>query len=236
RGAREKAPPPAVAPAWAYEGPGGPSAWGTLQPAYTLCGIGREQSPIDIRDGLAVDLEPVHFNYQPGHFAVLDTGRTVQVKVAPGDRIEVAGRPYQLESLDFHHPAEERIDGRGFPMSVHLVHRDADGRVAVVALLVEPGEPQPVVQQVWNNLPLDRDDPQPARELLDPTRLLPVDRRYATYLGSLTQPPCTEGVRWIVMRQPITLSPEQIALFARLYPMNARPLQPARARRILQSR
>ncbi len=220
---------------WGYDGAAGPQAWGALKPEFAQCAGGQRQSPIDIRDGLAVDLEPVHFNYQPGHFSVLDNGHTLQVNVAPGDSIEVAGRRYELVQFHFHRPSEERIAGRRFAMSLHLVHRDDEGRLAVVTLLVDQGEPQPVVQQVWNNLPLERGETQPTREMLDPAKLLPADRRYYTYMGSLTTPPCTEGVRWIVMRQPVTLSAAQIDLFARIYPMNARPLQSADGRRILQS-
>ncbi len=220
---------------WAYDGAAGPQAWGTLKPEFAQCASGQRQSPIDIRDGLAVDLEPVHFNYQPGHFSVLDNGRTVQVDPAPGSSIEVGGRRYQLVQFDFHRPSEERIDGRRFEMSLHLVHRDEEGRLAVVTLLVAKGAAQPVVQQVWNNLPLEPGEAQPAQEMLDPAKLLPTDRSYYTYMGSLTAPPCSEGVRWIVLRQPVTLSPAQIELFARIYPMNARPLQSADGRRILQS-
>jgi carbonic anhydrase len=220
---------------WGYDGAGGPPAWATLEPEYALCGSGQRQSPIDIRDGLSVDLEAVKFDYHPSHFSVLDNGHTLQVDLASGNRIEVGGRSYELQQFHFHRPSEERIDGRRFEMTLHLVHKDAEGQIAVVALLVSAGQPQTVVQQVWNNLPLERNDRQAPAELLDLGKLLPTDLRYYTYMGSLTTPPCTEGVRWIVIQQPITLSPEQIALFARIYPMNARPLQAADGRRILQS-
>ena len=135
----------------------------------------------------------------------------------------------------FHRPSEERIDGRQFEMSLHLVHKDAQGRLAVVALLFDRGPPQPVVQQVWNHLPLERHQETGARVTLDLEALLPTDRRYYTYMGSLTTPPCSEGVQWVVMRHPVTLAPEQIDLFARIYPMNARPLQAIGNRRIMQS-
>jgi carbonic anhydrase len=220
---------------WDYVGPAGPQAWATLDPKNALCANGRRQSPIDIRDGLAVDLEPVRFNYQPGRFAVLDDGRTIQVNVAPGSGIDVAGRHYALVRLDFHRPSETSVSGRRFEMSLHLVHSDEEGRLAVVALLVDRGPAQPLVQQVLNNLPLERDEPQQADRPLDPSKLLPADRSYYTFMGSTTAPPCTEGVRWIVMRQPVTMSPEQIELFSRIYPMNARPTQPVDGRRILMS-
>lgn len=177
----------------------------------------------------------MNFDYPPSHFAVVDNGHTVQVNVAPGSRIEVGGKRFELQQFHFHRPSEERIDGRQFEMSVHLVHKDEQGRLAVVTVLFDKGSPQPVVQKVWNHLPLERHEAAAARVPLELAELLPADRRYYTYMGSLTTPPCTEGVQWIVMRQPVTLAPEQIELFARIYPMNARPLQAASGRRIMQS-
>jgi carbonic anhydrase len=224
---------------WAYEGPAGPATWGGLRADFGLCDKGQRQSPIDIRGGLAVELEPVRFNYQPAKFAVIDNGHTVQANLAPGNTIEVAGKRFELKQLHFHRPSEERIDGRQFEMSVHLVHKDEQGRVAVVALLLDKApdkaKPQPAVQAVWNNLPLEKLEELPARVPLDLLGLLPADRSYYTYMGSLTTPPCNEGVQWVVMRQPVAVTAEQVALFARLYPMNARPLQQAAGRRILQS-
>lgn len=231
-GARRSREAPA---AWAYEGASGPQAWGALQPEFSLCANGQRQSPIDIQGGLAVDLEPVHFDYRASRFAVVDNGHTVQVNVAAGNAIELGGKRFELQQFHFHRPAGERIDGRAFEMSLHLVHKDEQGRLAVVALLFERGPAQPVVQQVWNNLPLERHQETAARVALDLQGLLPTDRRYYTYMGSLTTPPCSEGVQWVVMRHPVTLAPEQIDLFARIYPMNARPLQAANGRRILQS-
>ena len=220
---------------WAYNGAGGPATWSALKPEYSLCGNGQRQSPIDIRGGLAVDLEPVRFDYQASRFAVVDNGHTVQVNVGPGNSIEVGGKRFELVQFHFHRPSEERIDGRQFEMSLHLVHKDEQGRLAVVGLLFEKGPPQPVLQKVWNNLPLEKNDEAQARVPLELAELLPADRRYFTYMGSLTTPPCSEGVQWIVMRQPVTLTQEQIDIFARIYPMNARPVQSASGRRIMQS-
>ncbi|MDO9072308.1 MAG: carbonic anhydrase family protein [Rubrivivax sp.] len=225
----------AHAPHWDYQGGSGPEAWGALKPEFSLCTTGQRQSPIDIRGGFAVDLEPVNFDYQASRFAVLDNGHTVQVELAKGNAIEVGGKRFELQQFHFHRPSEERIDGRQFEMSLHLVHKDEHGRLAVVALLFDKGPAHPVLQQVWNNLPLERGEAAPARAPLELSALLPVDRRYYTYMGSLTTPPCSEGVQWIVMRHPVTLAPEQIEIFARIYPMNARPLQSASGRRILQS-
>jgi len=227
-------PAPPVTP-WSYEGGNGPAQWGALRPEYALCAQGQRQSPIDLSGGLPVDLEPVRFHYKPSAFSVLDTGRTVQAQLAPGNHIEVGGRRYELKRMQFHRPSEHRIDGRQFEMSVHLWHEDAQGRHAVVALMLDKGAAQPAVQMVWNNLPLEKHEENAARVMLDASTLLPADRRYYTYMGSLTAPPCSEGVQWVVLRTPQTVSAEQLELFARLYPMNARPLQAAAGRRILQS-
>ncbi|MCU0967693.1 MAG: carbonic anhydrase family protein [Rubrivivax sp.] len=200
-----------------------------------LCTRGTRQSPIDLAGGIAVDLEPVRFDYRPVSFAVVDTGRTVQVDFAPGNAIEVRGRRYELVQAQFRRPSEARIDGRQAAMSLQLLHRDADGRLAMAELLLEPGAPSPAVQAVWNNLPLERNEPFAGSGPLDPGALLPADRRYFAYMGSLTTPPCTEGVLWVVMRQPVEISPEQIGIFARLYPSNARPVQALAGRLVKQS-
>jgi carbonic anhydrase len=223
-------------PPWGYTGPLAPQAWASLHPSFSLCGSGQRQSPVDIRDGLPVDLEAVDFLYRPGFFSVTDNGHTVQVQVGGGNAIEVGARRYELTGFHFHLPGEERVDGRSFAMSIHLVHRDAQGRLAVVALVAEEGPEHPAVQAVWNNLPLERGEFVAASVEFDPTALLPARRGYYTYMGSLTTPPCTEGVLWIVMQQPIQVSPQQLAIFARLHPMNARPIQPLNNRVIKQSR
>ncbi len=220
---------------WDYAGPAGPASWGGLKPEFSLCSTGQRQSPIDIRGGLSVDLDPVRFDYQASRFAVVDNGHTVQVNVAPGNAIEIGGKRYELVQFHFHRPSEERIDGRQFEMSLHLVHKDEQGKLAVVGLLFDKGPPHPALQKVWNNLPLERNEENPARTPLELVDLLPADRRYFTYMGSLTTPPCSEGVLWIVMRQPVTMTAEQIDIFARIYPMNARPIQQASGRRIMQS-
>ena len=225
----------APAPVWGYTGRGGPDDWGRLKPAFATCANGTRQSPIDIRDGIKVELAPIRFDYQPSAFGVIDDGHTVQVNVAPGSSIEVLGRRYALEQFHFHRPAEERVDGKPYDMVVHLVHRDSEGRIAIVAVLLERGSALKVVQNVWNNLPLEQGVELAAPGVLNPSELLPVARSYYTYMGSRTTPPCSEGVLWMVMKTPVPISAEQIAVFAHLYPMNARPIQPAGGRLIKES-
>lgn len=222
---------------WSYEGEGAPANWGTLKPEWQLCNVGERQSPIDIRDGIKVDLEPIRFDYRPSNFRIIDNGHTIQVNLGPGNTIAVMGRMYDLVQFHFHRPSEERINGKGFDMVVHLVHKDLDGRLAVLAVLLERGQAHPVMQTLWNNLPLEKhSDYSPEGVAIDLNQLLPENRSYYTYMGSLTTPPCSEGVMWMVMKQPAQVSAEQIAIFSRLYPMNARPVQSIRGRLIKESR
>ncbi len=228
-------PPPAHGTHWSYEGELGPANWSKINVDWAKCGTGNRQSPIDIRDGMKVELEQFSVDYKPSEFSVTDNGHTVQVTLVGGNYITVAGRMYELLQFHFHRPSEERINGKGFEMVVHLVHRDAEGKLAVVAVLLERGKALNVMQTVWNNLPLEKQDTVTPTTLLDPSELLPARREYFTYMGSLTTPPCSEGVLWLVMKQPMQATPAQMALFSRLYPLNARPIQASSGRMIKES-
>jgi carbonic anhydrase len=233
--AKEAAKPKVYSNVWSYEGESGPANWGTINPAWAKCGTGNRQSPIDIRDGMKVELEQIGFDYHPSSFNVTDNGKTVQVMVGGGNFLNVGNRMYELVQFHFHRPSEERINGKGYEMVVHLVHKDAEGHIAMLALLLERGKPQPVIQTVWNNLPLEKYDTAAPSTVLDPLELLPARRDYFTFMGSMTTPPCQEGVLWIVMKEPVQASPQQMALFSRLYPLNARPVQPSSGRIIKES-
>jgi len=182
-----------------------------------------------------VELEQITFDYHPSSFNVTDNGKTVQVMVGSGNFITVNNRTYELIQFHFHRPSEERINGKGYEMVVHLVHKDGEGKIAMLALLLERGKPQPVIQTVWNNLPLEKFDTMAPAIALDPLDLLPARRDYFTFMGSMTTPPCQEGVLWLVMKEPVQASPAQMALFSRLYPLNARPTQPSSGRIIKES-
>lgn len=220
---------------WSYTGDNGPDRWGQLLPDWKQCAVGTRQSPIDIRDTIRVDQEPIRFDYRASRFSVVDTGHTIQVNVSSGNFIEIMGRRFELQQFHFHRPSEERINGRQYDMVVHLLHKDSDGRLAMIAVLLERGQDQALVQTVWNYLPLERGDAYDAPVSIDLNQLLPKDRAYFTYMGSLTTPPCSEGVLWMVLRQPVQVSSQQISIFSRLYPMNARPLQAAGGRLIKES-
>lgn len=220
---------------WAYTGEGAPDKWGQLQPEFRQCAIGTRQSPIDLRDTIKVDQERIQFDYKPSSFSVVDNGHTIQVNVAAGNALTIMGRRYELQQFHFHRPSEERINGRQYDMVAHLVHKDAEGRQATVAVLLERGQDQALIQTVWNYLPLERGDTYTAPVPIDLTQLLPRDQAYFSYMGSMTTPPCSEGVLWLVLRQPVQVSSQQISVFSHLYPMNARPLQAQSGRLIKES-
>ncbi|MDB5907787.1 MAG: Carbonate dehydratase, partial [Massilia sp.] len=152
------APQPRNSNVWSYEGETGPANWGKINSDWAKCGTGTRQSPIDLRDGMKVDLEQIAFDYRPSGFNVVDNGHTVQVSVGLGNYITVQNRTYELVQFHFHRPSEERINGRGTEMVAHLVHKDGEGRLAVVAVLLERGAANPMIQTVWNNLPLEKHD------------------------------------------------------------------------------
>ncbi len=225
--------PTSVPPPWDYSGAKGPQTWGQLHPSYRLCGQGQRQSPIALDDDATLQgpAQAIGVQYSTSSASVLHTGRTLQVDVSGNNSIEVRGSTYRLQQILFHHPSEERINGKTAAMSAQLMHRNAEGQWAVVVVLLEPGEASAAINRIWTYLPLEVGDRvQIPVERLEPAGLLPQDMRYYQYLGSLTTPPCTEDVLRLVLKQPLTVSPEQLRLFAQLFPNNARPLQPARDR------
>jgi len=221
---------------WAYEGDGAPGNWGKLRSEYAICDKGLRQSPIDIRDGIKVSLEIIRFEYKPSQFRIVDNGHTLQVNLGEGLAMHVMGKRYELVQFHFHRPSEERVNGKLYDMVAHLVHKNDEGQLAVVAVLFEKGGEHPLIQTLWNNIPLDRDMEVTPAEPIDLAQLLPENRAYWTYMGSLTTPPCTEGVLWMVMKQPLQVSADQVAIFSRLYRSNARPIQPTNGRLIKESR
>lgn len=220
---------------WTYEGEFGPENWSKINTAWAACNTGNRQSPIDLRDGIKVDLEQINFDYHPSSFNEIDNGHTIQVNVAGGNFLSVGGTTYELQQFHFHRPGEERINGKGTEMVVHLVHKSYDNKIAILAVLLERGDANPMIQTVWNNLPLEKHMTVTPSIVIDVNEILPARRDYFTYMGSLSEPPCTENVLWLVMKQPMTASPQQMALFSRLYPFNSRPVQQANGRMIKES-
>jgi len=223
---------------WSYKGATGPAHWPAVESEFKTCGIGHEQSPIDIRlDAVqAADLPAITFDYRPAPLRIVDNGHTIQVNYAPGSFIDVGGHRYELVQFHFHKPSEESIDGKRYAMVAHLVHKDAEGRLGVVAVPLAEGKINPMIAAVWNNLPKHGGEARATGIAVDATDLLPADRGYFTFAGSLTTPPCSEGVTWFVLKQPSTLSAGEIGRFAHAYPMNARPVQPLNGRVVRASR
>ncbi len=222
--------------AWSYEGDGAADNWARLKSSYATCGAGRRQSPIDLRETIAVDLEPIQFAYRPVPFRVVDGGYSLQVDVR-GASFSLLGKNYELTRIVFHRPSEISIGGKTFALEAQLLHQSDDGKQAIVSVLLETGTENPAVQTVLNNLPLEKGgEVTPPGQGFDVARLLPEGRRYYTFMGSLTTPPCTEDVQWLVLKQPQQISPEQLAIFQRLYKPNARPVQPGFDRIVKESR
>ncbi len=223
---------------WTYEGETGPQAWGKLKPDFNLCAIGKRQSPINIEDGntLQGPAEPVQFAYQPSNGTVVNNGHTIQVDVQGDNSITVRGSNYRLLQFHFHTPSEEQLNFKRFPMVAHLVHKNNEGQLAVVAVLLDEGASNPMIDKVWTYMPLDTGDRvRMPQGMLNVSELLPTDQRYYQFMGSLTTPPCSEGVLWMVMKQPVTLSKAQYKLFTQLYPNNARPVQPVNGRPVREA-
>lgn len=221
---------------WDYEGKHGALTWGKLDPAYKACSDGHEQSPIDIRGAhLNKALQPIEFHYIGGPVTLEHNGHTVIVHVDPGSYIIAGGVRYDLVQFHFHHPAEEAVRGKLTDMDIHLVHKSADGKLAVVALRLAEDRataPNAVLAALWPHLPTKVGDTEKVTEMVNPGGLLPSDQGYWTYTGSLTVPPCTEDVRWFILEQEVTLSRDQLLAFAALFKVNSRPLQDLHGRRI----
>jgi carbonic anhydrase len=217
---------------WTYAGEEGPTHWGGT------CKTGKAQSPIEISSAAAKTekLPPIEFDYRPGSLHVIDNGHTIQVNAEPGSSISVGGHRYDLVQFHFHKPSEEMIDGRQFAMVAHLVHRDNKGNLAVIAVPLKAGAENPVIAAVWRYLPKEKDREVSLHAVtIHPGRLLPLNRAYFTYSGSLTTPPCTEGVRWFVLKSPGNVSFSEVTTFGRLYRANARPVQPLNKREVIAS-
>jgi len=222
---------------WSYEGAGGPSHWADLNPEFALCGSGHQQSPIDIRKPKKADLPPLQVDYKPSPLHIIDNGHTVMINYAPGSVLRVGDKQYTLKQFHFHHPSEEEIDGKSYDMSLHLVHADEQGNLAVVAVLLQVGKENALVEELWSDLPKEKEHEVDLDNVqINVKALLPSDLRYYTFPGSLTTPPCSEHVTWFVLEEPVTVSAAEIQRFEKLYRHNARPTEPLFDRVVLESK
>ena len=223
---------------WNYSGAAGPGHWSDLEPDFKGCAVGQHQSPIDIRSAEEQpDLAAIRFDYKLSPLKIINNGHTVQVNYEPGSSITVNGVSLALKQFHFHHPSETAIDGQHYDMELHLVHVDpAANRTAVVSVLIKSGAENPLLHVLLGNVPQTMGEEVTRKKIvINAASFLPADQNYYMYDGSLTTPPCTEPVRWYVMKTVIEASPTQIAAFAKLYPNNARPVQPLDGRTIAVS-
>ncbi len=221
---------------WTYSGHGGPSEWGALSPEFATCKRGKNQSPIDIRGAKAADLPAIKFDYKPSPLKVIDNGHTIQVNYAPGSSMEVGGTRYELVQFHFHKPSEEKIDGKSHAMVAHFVHKTPEGKLAVVAVLLDKDGANGLIDSIWKNLPKEKEKEVATNVTIDATNLLPENKGYYRFQGSLTTPPCSEEVIWLVLKTPVKIGDDEIAAFGKIYPMNARPTQPLNGRAVQATR
>ncbi|MEM7590892.1 MAG: carbonic anhydrase family protein [Cyanobacteria bacterium P01_A01_bin.83] len=213
---------------WEYSGESNAYVWGLLSPEFKSCTLGNQQSPINITnidDKQAGELAEIKFDYQSSAAEVVNNGHTIQVNYNPGSSISINNQKYELLQLHFHTPSEHKIDDKSSDMEVHFVHQNAAGKLAVVGVLVNSGAENPQIAQIWQAIPEGNKANKAQSITLNPAKLLPSDKTYVSYEGSLTTPPCSEGVSWNLLLEPIKVSPQQIATFTNLYQNNARPTQ-----------
>lgn len=224
-------------PHWTYQGHEGPDHWGDLAADFGTCKLGKHQSPIDIKTSEAKkgDLKPIEFHYQKmSNPEVLNNGHTIQVNYAPGSHAVIGGKKYNLLQFHLHAPSEEAIDGKRADMVAHLVHKSDDGKLAVVGVMMNKGAANGAMNVLTSAIPAT-EGKQMAQGEINAADLLPTDQAYWNFPGSLTTPPCSEGVNWNVMKNPVTISAEQHAAYTKVYPNTARPLQPVNDRAIVSS-
>lgn len=219
---------------WEYEGQNGPHMWGALDPSFATCSAGTQQSPVDLTKAVSADGKALNVEWRPMSGQVVDNGHTIQVNTDAGNAMTLEGRDFSLLQFHFHLPSEHTVDGDAYPMEVHFVHQAAEGDLAVIGVFMESGSANATIDTIWNNIPAPngRSNTLPRMDL---TTLLPDGTEYFRYAGSLTTPPCSEVVSWVVMQDTISVSQAQIDTFESLYPMNARPVQGLNRRFILSN-
>ncbi|MBE9209509.1 carbonic anhydrase [Nostoc sp. LEGE 06077] len=226
---------------WGYIGKQGPEYWGKLSPDFELCYTGKRQTPIDLQVSNVKSLDQNNqdllvVKYQPTPLNLINNGKTIQINYQPGSLIESDRQVYQLLQFHFHHPSEHHINGKEYDMELHFVHRSQAGNLAVVGVLLKSGEFNPNLQTIWDAIPQTSGEAHQVKDtIINASSLLPAERRFLTYSGSLTTPPCSENVTWYIMENPIEVSQEQIAKFTELFPDNARPIQALNQRVVFES-
>ena len=221
--------------AWSYLGDEGPENWGSLATEYATCKTGKNQSPVNITNTIEGDLPSLELDYKTGGKNVINNGHTVQVNYVQGSTMQVDDKAFELKQFHVHAPSENAINGKLYPMDAHFVHADKDGNLAVIGVMFEIGETNAELEKAWKQMPSEPSGLIELTTAVNALALMPEDHDYYRFNGSLTTPPCSEGVSWFVMKEPVTASREQIAKFsnAMKHPTN-RPVQPLNARVIVE--
>lgn len=220
---------------WSYEGKEGPTHWGELAPEFVTCMVGKNQSPVNITGAIEGNLNELKIDYKPGGYEVLNNGHTVQVNYQGGSSIKVDGHQYELKQFHFHSPSENMIESKQYPMEAHFVHADDKGNLAVVAVMFEKGDTNATLSEVWNKMPHDAGSKQSLPQIVSAGDLIPDVKSYFRFNGSLTTPPCSEGVTWIVMDHADKASADQLNAFLQtMHHANNRPVQPLNARIVVR--
>ena len=217
---------------WDYEGANGPENWGKMAEANKACASGQEQSPIDLTGGVDAEVSNIALHWNPGDWSVVNNGHTIQVEGKDGGYATIDGERFDLIQFHFHTPSEHTIDGRNYPMEVHFVHKNAEGRLAVIGVLMMPGGENPLFSTIMEKAP--KEEGSASLGMIEQRGMIaPIDGVYR-YQGSLTTPPCSETVLWTVLSTPILVSQKDVEAFQALFPMNARPIQPVNRRYVLR--
>jgi len=214
---------------WTYQGEEGPLHWGELDPSYTACADGSAQTPINITAWQSKALKNIRFDYHEGHGTVVNNGHTVQLNAEEGQSIKIDNKVYPFAQIHFHTPSEHEINGKHYPLEVHFVHKTENDELAVVGIFVTEG---PNHNHAWDGFVEALEAADATTVEVNWSAMLPTNRQTLRYAGSLTTPPCTEGVAWNLFTTPVQLDREQINQFVNTYNGNMRPVQPQNGRKV----
>jgi carbonic anhydrase len=221
---------------WGYKGSTGPENWGGLSKDFAACGNGTKQSPIDVHANFAAGKKPIGMDYSATELAILNNGHTVQVSYPEGSHLQVGNKAFRLLQFHFHAPSEHTIEGVSYPMEIHFVHQADDGELSVIGVMVAKGAENLALGEFWDDLPKSESNVRSVKnEVINARDLIPLESGFYRYMGSLTTPPCSEGVNWYVMKQPILASAEQIETFRGVMHDNNRPVQPVNGRLVVDA-
>lgn len=220
---------------WTYTGESAPAHWGDLKAEFEACKTGESQSPVNITGPYEEGKASLDLSYNPTNLAIVNNGHTIQVNYSGENTLKVDGKTYKLIQFHFHTPSEHQINGKAADMVAHLVHQAEDKSLAVVGLLFNKGDENPTIAKIWENIPSEKGETS-ADVQINAADLLPADKSYYHYMGSLTTPPCSEGVSWYVMKAAGSVSADQVKSFENIFPVSVRPVQPLNGRTIVEAK